>query len=106
MTNEQEILQVIEFFKGKELVFKKEYYIKAEIRSIHGDVDPGGIRVILKLCDGCHWHISIWKRDKSINWLWVPDTQTVNWDLTLNGISFKKCIKEGLSSLTLYDMIQ
>lgn len=106
MTNQEQILEVIEFFKGKKLIFKKEHYIKAEIRSIHGNIDPGGIRVILKLCDGCHWHISISKRYRSINWLCGSKPQADNWDLTLNGISFKKCIKEGLGCLTLYDMIQ
>lgn len=108
MTNKEQVLQVIEFFKGKKLVFKNHSTTKAVIRATYTYSDSDNIRVILAMSNGCHWNISIRERDKSIDWLLFSDAEnsTNNWDLTLNGISFKKCIKEGLGCLTLYDIVQ
>lgn len=106
MTNEEKVLQILEFLSDKELVFKKHLSYKAKIgRILHREAGESTIRVRLIHGDeNSNWYIDIDIYAMTIDWIWLME-DTSKWDLLYNGISIKKMLKEGIESITLYDMI-
>lgn len=112
MTNRQRverIEEVIHFFSNKDLVFKNDVGVSAKIFN-WGYGNRTNVELYVSYIQRQHpyskiWAISISSTDLSVDWSW-DDCNTDDWDLLLGDISFKKCIKEGLSCLTLYDIVQ
>lgn len=104
MTNEEEIRKVIEHFSNKEIIFRRGVDRIARIEQVIESPIADNIRVRLIFDYTRYWTIYILISDRTVNWLW-SEGRTGNWDLIMDDISFKRCIKNGLYTPTLYDLI-